>query len=96
MNTPPTQIESARDFARALLSALDVDITQVVSFDLHCEAGEVPTLSLVRLLPKGSGEAAARVAERYRLEPVSAQPMADVDESVSMDLATRTTHRPAG
>jgi hypothetical protein len=86
--------ETAIALGGALLKALGVDASNVTSFTLHCEAGEIPTVTLNRVITAAVGEPAAQVMQQYTLspkgEPVALNPL---DESESLDGQSVTTHR---
>jgi len=88
--------ESSNKLGAALLEAMGIDRKGVLSLTLHCESGELPTVTLRKAVPQGLAEQAKQLMQLYRLELVATSPLADLDESVCLTSQTHTIHQPAG
>lgn len=90
----PTPVADVQSFSKAVFSALGMDLDMVTSFTLHSEPGELPSISVTRLIPKSALEPLGRSLEKYEVmlkETVSLPP---VDVFVNLKTMAETTLNP--
>jgi len=91
-----TTFETSTKLGRALLEAMGLDVKDVLAITLHCEAGELPTVTLRLCVPQGLAEKAQHILQQFRVEFTGSVPLADLDESVCLTSQIHTTHHQAG
>jgi len=86
-------LNGSHEFGMPMLQALGIDTKNVTGFTIVCNVEEIPTITVTSVLPSGFGVAAARVAQRFRIEALESVSLPAVDESTSLETVTCTTHR---
>jgi len=71
----------ANVFGTAILDALKIDKTMVVSLSLNVDAGFVPILKIERAILSDDAVAICKVVEQYQLIPRPSDPRVDSQES---------------
>lgn len=75
---------------------MGLDAQDVLSLTLHCEAGELPTVTLKKAVYSGLDEKADGILERYSVRLIDAAPLAITGECVDLSLQTHTSRLQAG
>jgi hypothetical protein len=89
MEPAPVWVEVGRPLCRAL----GLNPAEILSLELKCVAGELPTVTVVRNV-RGYGEKIATAVECFRLEPVSSTPGQALDQSACLNSEFRIYPRP--
>ena len=86
------KFESSNALGLALLASAGIDIRGALSVTLHCEAGELPTLTVKRAIPAGLSGQVGGILERYSVQHLGAGSVAIPGECVDLSLQTHTNH----
>jgi hypothetical protein len=87
----PTPVADVPAFSKAVFKALGMDLGMVTSFTLHCQPGELPSISLTRIIPASAIEPLGRLLEKYELRRVSEVSLPAVRECVLLKTMAETT-----
>ena len=90
----PTPVADVQSFSRAVFNALGLDMGMVTSFTLHCEPGELPSISMTRIIPASALEPLGRVLEKYELVLKESFSLSTVSECVLLKTMAETTLNP--
>jgi len=90
----PKPVADTQSFSKAVFNALGMDLSMVTSFSIHSEAGELPSISVTRVVPKSAVEPLGRVLEKYELTRKEAVSLAPVDVFVNLKTMVETTLNP--